>query len=310
MTLVFTGKTEQKEDTMEYKDIETFLGIVRTRSITKTAESLFLSQSTVSNRLKHLEDELGYKLVQRGKGQRAVQFTQYGKEFIPIAERWSNLFEETKLLKEKNRQIIRIGTNESAFYEFLCDFTLEFMETHPGTKLSIQISDSSHIYDLAEDDLIDYGFASYESYRNEIISKCINKQKIYVISYDDDPGDIKKISPAELEVTREICFTGGHFANFTSWRSSLTDNQYAYLVDINSPRAALPYLKKFHGWALCPLSLAKSLSKDASLQIYELEDPPEDRRIYMIRHTNSNVHELDFGREFEKELDAFMDLRS
>ncbi len=53
---------------MEYKDIETFLGIVRTRSITKTAEIMFLSQSTISNRLRHLEDELGCCLIQRAKG--------------------------------------------------------------------------------------------------------------------------------------------------------------------------------------------------------------------------------------------------
>ena len=54
---------------MEYKDIETFLGIVRTRNITKTAENMLLSQSTVSNRLKHLEEELGCQLIQRAKGQ-------------------------------------------------------------------------------------------------------------------------------------------------------------------------------------------------------------------------------------------------
>lgn len=71
---------------MEYKDIETFLEIVRTRNITKAAENMFLSQSTISNRLKHLEDELGYCLLQRAKGQRLIQLTQHGKEFIPIAE--------------------------------------------------------------------------------------------------------------------------------------------------------------------------------------------------------------------------------
>ena len=38
---------------LEYKDIETFLEIVRTRNITKAAENMFLSQSTISNRLKH-----------------------------------------------------------------------------------------------------------------------------------------------------------------------------------------------------------------------------------------------------------------
>ena len=43
---------------MNFSEIETFLMIVQTKNITKTSENLFLSQPTVSHRLKALEDEL------------------------------------------------------------------------------------------------------------------------------------------------------------------------------------------------------------------------------------------------------------
>ena len=39
---------------MNLSDVEMFLIIVRTKSITKTADALFLSQPTVSQRLKAL----------------------------------------------------------------------------------------------------------------------------------------------------------------------------------------------------------------------------------------------------------------
>ena len=39
---------------MNQADIETFLMLVKTRNITKTAESLYVSQPTVSHRLKLL----------------------------------------------------------------------------------------------------------------------------------------------------------------------------------------------------------------------------------------------------------------
>ena len=48
---------------MNQAEIETFLMIVKTKNITKTAENLFLSQPTVSHRLKLLEDELNVKLL-------------------------------------------------------------------------------------------------------------------------------------------------------------------------------------------------------------------------------------------------------
>ena len=45
---------------MNLAEIETFLTIVNTRSITRTADLLFLSQPTVSHRLTSLENELGF----------------------------------------------------------------------------------------------------------------------------------------------------------------------------------------------------------------------------------------------------------
>ena len=45
---------------MNLAEIETFLTIVNTKSITKTADLLFLSQPTVSHRLTSLENELGF----------------------------------------------------------------------------------------------------------------------------------------------------------------------------------------------------------------------------------------------------------
>ena len=50
---------------MNFSEIETFLMIVQTKNITKTSENLFLSQPTVSHRLKALEDELNTKLIVR-----------------------------------------------------------------------------------------------------------------------------------------------------------------------------------------------------------------------------------------------------
>lgn len=59
--------------------------IVQTKNITKTSENLFLSQPTVSHRLKALEDELNTKLIVRKKGHKTIELTPKGEEFISIA---------------------------------------------------------------------------------------------------------------------------------------------------------------------------------------------------------------------------------
>ena len=63
---------------MNLSEIETFLMIVKTKNITKTAENLFLSQPTVSHRLKSLEDELEVKLMTRKKGYKQIELTTGG----------------------------------------------------------------------------------------------------------------------------------------------------------------------------------------------------------------------------------------
>ena len=52
---------------MEYKQIEAFIAIAELKNITKAADTLFVSQSALSYRLKTLEDEIGATLVTRNK---------------------------------------------------------------------------------------------------------------------------------------------------------------------------------------------------------------------------------------------------
>ena len=73
---------------MTITDINIFLAIVQNHNITKTAQQLFLSQSTISHRLALLEKEIGKPLIIRGKGQKTVSLTPYGEDFIPLAKHW------------------------------------------------------------------------------------------------------------------------------------------------------------------------------------------------------------------------------
>lgn len=52
---------------MNYTDIHTFLTIASSPSLSKAAESLFVSQPALSHRLSALEEELGTELIIRKK---------------------------------------------------------------------------------------------------------------------------------------------------------------------------------------------------------------------------------------------------
>lgn len=296
---------------MHYKDIEIFLELVRTCNITKTAEHLYLSQSTISNRLKNLENEMGCQLIVRAKGRRNIQLTRQGELFIPVAERWRNLFEETEAMKSASLSTLRIATNESTYYEIVAPFLRLFFQRHPDIKVAVQICDSEKIYAMVEKNLIDYGFVSYEAIHTEIQVKCIDCQSICVIQHVESPQPERFIRPDQLDPAKEIRFTGGHFSNMNLWREKWFGLSQAYRLEVNTSRGIVPFMKHNDYWALSPIDMAKHLSEELSLQIYRLEEEPEPWKIYLLKkrkHYQSGG--LEIRRLFESDLAEFLSARA
>ena len=79
-------------------EIEAFLTVQQTGSVTKAAEQLYISQSSLSTRLRTLERELGCSLFIRGRGDRAMLLTPEGERFLPLAQHHKDLEEKMRTL--------------------------------------------------------------------------------------------------------------------------------------------------------------------------------------------------------------------
>ena len=137
---------------MNLSEIETFLMIVKTKNITKTAENLFLSQPTVSHRLKLLEDELDVKLISRKKGYKQIELTSQGEEFIPIAERWISIWQEMQYLKDRQQKLyLTIGCTDTLNSAILFDLYRDMLrDKEQMMNLRIKTHYSHEVYDLLE----------------------------------------------------------------------------------------------------------------------------------------------------------------
>ena len=76
--------------------IRTFIALAEIRNFTKTAEQLFVAQSTVTNRIRDLEEELGKPLFIRNRKQ--IELTPAGEKFLDYAQRFIQL--ESTVLQE------------------------------------------------------------------------------------------------------------------------------------------------------------------------------------------------------------------
>lgn len=81
---------------MELYRLKSFLSIVRTGNLTRSAEQLHISQSALSSQLKQLEAELEFSLFVRSP--RGMQLSDAGRELLPFVD--ALLEAEEKLLQK------------------------------------------------------------------------------------------------------------------------------------------------------------------------------------------------------------------
>lgn len=74
---------------MDTNTLRTFIALAQIKNFTKTAQQLFVAQSTVTNRIHDLETELGKELFVRTHKQ--VDLTPAGEKFLEYAQRFIDL---------------------------------------------------------------------------------------------------------------------------------------------------------------------------------------------------------------------------
>ncbi len=101
---------------MTLQQLKYFIEIVNRGSINKAAESLFITQPSLSNALKDLETEVGAELFARTP--KGITLTTDGVEFLGYARQvveQASLLEQRYLNKKPSRRLCSISTQHYAF---------------------------------------------------------------------------------------------------------------------------------------------------------------------------------------------------
>lgn len=126
---------------MNFRQLQTFLEIIRLGSFAAAANNLNATQSTVSARIQELESELGVALFDRS--QRKIAVTSKGRELISYAERALELHDEI-LHNITPRQmlsgIVRVGVAELVAMTWLPAFVATVHARYPHISLELDIS--------------------------------------------------------------------------------------------------------------------------------------------------------------------------
>ena len=147
---------------MELRVLQYFLAVAREQNISSAAESLHLSQPTLSTQLKALEEELGKQLLIRGtKGSRKVLLTEEGMLLRKRAEEILELVRMTEREISLSDEVIAgdvyIGTGESDMIRIFARAAKRIQEKYPDIHFHILSGNSAFVKEHLDRGLIDFG---------------------------------------------------------------------------------------------------------------------------------------------------------
>lgn len=268
---------------MNIDDIQAFLAVVSNQSLTKAAETLHLSQSSVSHRLKNLEQELGLVLVERQKGLKTITLTPAGEDFIPVAEKWMHLLLETQSLKSRTSLSLSIGAVDSVNTYLLPNIYQQLINHQPTMRLHIYTKNSTDLYDLLEQRIIDIAFVLQERLiKNIEISPFFTEPMVVIRLALPEHQSVQTIHPQQLNPSDELHHDW--FPAYQLWHNKWWDPLKPAHIEVSNGPMVLPLLRTPQQWAIVPLSIAQSTAATHKYTIQRLTEPPPDRICYILTH--------------------------
>ncbi len=121
-----------------------FLVLAEVKNYWEAAESLYISQATLTRHIKQMEDELEVPLFNRTT--RHVSLTDYGKAFIPYAnkiiETESEYLNALAMISNNDLSQITLGVIPSMTQYHITDLIHDFTLMNPGCRVKLDESDT------------------------------------------------------------------------------------------------------------------------------------------------------------------------
>jgi DNA-binding transcriptional LysR family regulator len=175
---------------MEFRQLRTFVAIAETRSFTRAAERVHLTQAAVSAQIKSLEAEAGVPLFSRVN--KKVFLTEAGEALLRRAERLLRAHDEALValaqLGQAERGRLRVGTASTmASTHPLPAILAELKRAHPGAQVTVRRATSSEIVAQILHGDLDLGLVSLPVEASDIHAEVLQRDRLVAVVQPEHP---------------------------------------------------------------------------------------------------------------------------
>jgi DNA-binding transcriptional LysR family regulator len=271
--------------------IEGFLEVARLNSVSRAAETLYVTQPTLTARLHGLERELGERLFVRAR--HGMRLTDAGRAFMPYAER------AVRALREGRRAIEELETGHAgqlqlaaapAVSTYILPAVLEnFVAAHPRVEVAVKTGHSEDVLRMVLSDQAQVGLGRALRHPDVVLQPFYEEELVLVVAPDHPFGRQGKATMAELGSEQLIMFdrTSSYYeithAAFLAAGVSLRG-----MMELDNIEAAKKMVERALGVALLPgTAVSRELAAGALARVELSDGAPIRRSIVAMRRRDA-----------------------
>ncbi|MDH3913910.1 MAG: LysR family transcriptional regulator [Rhodospirillales bacterium] len=173
---------------MDIDQARTFLAVVETGSFVEAAKRVFVTQSTVSMRIKALEGQLGKTLFARSKA--GATMTPSGTQFQRHALAMVRVWQQARLevsLPEGYHAALTVGGQYSLWHGFLLEWLARMRAKSPDVAIRTQMGFSDVLMQRLVDGTLDLGVMYTPQSRPGFEVEMLFEEELVLVSSEPSP---------------------------------------------------------------------------------------------------------------------------
>lgn len=258
--------------------LTTFCRVVDEGSFTKAAESLNLSQPTVTKQVQRLETAFGTPLIDRT--QRELSLTEAGEVVYVYARRILNMlqkcYESLENLQKPGRGELVIAAVPVIALYTLPRLLERFSQSHPLVTVHVRGGTNKDVINQVLYNDVDLGFTTIPSTHAQLITRPLFDDPVVLIASPRTAERLKyKVSPGDLARLPMIAYDRrSQFRSFVSSAFEAGGINPNIVMEFDSHEAVKTLVQLDVGVAMAPLSAVRTDIEEGRLVTLPIEGFP------------------------------------
>ncbi len=259
---------------MNNRLLKIFIEVYEKLNMTQASESLFISQPSVSQAIKELEEFYETKLFERYP--KKLYPTPEGDVLYNYSQQILGLYDEARkeILSMDDKGSIAIGANISAGTVLISGYIDEFHKVYPNVKVRVCVAGSAILSQKLYHNEIDLALMEDLMFDNHLIQEPFYKDRIVFVCSPENPlAGRKDLGFADLEEESFLLRSKGVGARDKfDYLMKLHDVSIEPLWESTNTSALVNAAKADYGIAVLPYLMVKKELENGSLAELDLHD--------------------------------------